>query len=315
MRKVFILVYSLLLFAGPIVAQNTYTINTLFPDALEKVYTSESFDQESTLAFNLAGGLIMIDAQINGTPANCIFDTGAPSLVINKQKELIRSGRKAFGVTGEMKMNTCVVNEFQMGGMKKKRVDAMELDISHLEKIKQQTIEGIIGVGAYRQEHIMIDYLTQQISFLPNKFRKKSDHFRMVNFVSFSCEEQLPVIQVKIGNKRYYFGVDTGAEVNVFNKRSLKRLMKNRKKALKVSASKTLAGVNSSTSKANTIIVDDLHIKKQEFADMEFVIMDLGRFNDSMEVPLDGILGFPFLKENLVSFDFRKSRLRFWDLK
>ncbi len=303
------------LFAGAGVAQNTYTVNTLFPGKLDLGYAAKSVTQGRAVPFKLAGGLIMINAQINGSVSNCVFDTGAPSLVINKNQELIKSKQKVFGVTGDMKMGTCVVNEFKLGGLKKRHMNAIELDISHLEKVKKQKIQGIIGVGAYRQEHFMIDYSNRMISFLPRKFRKRSKYFKMVNYVPFICKEQLPIIQVKIGKRTYYFGVDTGAEVNVFNKKSLKRLMKNRKKSLKVSKSKTLAGVNSSSSKASTIIIDDLKVKRQTFEPMEFTIMDLGRFSNTMEVPLDGILGYPFLKDNLVSFDFQKSRLRFWELK
>jgi predicted aspartyl protease len=317
MLKVFISTLCMYLFAGSPygLAQNTYSVNTLFPDALANFYSSSSISEERTIPFYLLGGLIMIDAQIDGEMSNYIFDTGAPSLVINKKNELIRSSRKAFGITGEMKMNTCVVDELQVGGVRKKNVDAMELDISHLERVKKQQIGGIVGVDAYRQEHVMIDYLTQQISFLPRKFRKESPYFEMINFIPFICNEQLPIIQVKINGRRYYFGVDTGAEVNIFNKRRLKRLVRNSPKAMRVSESKILAGVNSSESKGSVVIVEELKIKKQSFGSMEFVIMDLGRFEETMDTPLDGILGYPFLKENLISFDFRKSRLRFWDLK
>ena len=76
-----------------------------------------------------------------------------------------------------------------------------------------------------------------------------------------------------------------------------------------------MAGVSENKNLVKVATIDQFKIKKQTFNNYDFVFMDLSSFQKSHGFPLDGILGFPFLKENLISFDFRRSKLNFWEEK
>ncbi len=302
----------LLCLGGSLVAftQNGYLVKNNIH--LKKTSTSKlsKSENERIISFNLLGGLIMVDTEIDGEKSKVIFDTGAPSIIINKKNSEIKNpDAVGVGVNGKMNVKSKIVQHFEMGLIIKKNLPALEVDISHIEKMKKEKISGILGIGAYSEEEVLVDYKKQMIELLPRHHKKKLKNKSVIASVPFYMEEQLPVIKVKIGNRNFYFGVDTGAEINVINSKSLKKLKKCK---IKKGACKSIAGVNPGKNVSQTINVDEIKIKKQHFKNQEFVSLDLSTFNRSNGFKIDGILGYPFLKENLVSFDFRRSKLNFW---
>ncbi len=287
-----------------------YSVNSIIPEIKPASSENHTELKDKTIPFNLMGGLIMVQTEINGKASSCIFDTGAPSIVINKDQELMEHPNgTAVGVTGRMKIKSTIVRDFELGGMKKRNIEALEIDLKHLERLKRQPINGIIGVDAYNDEELLIDYQKQEIKVLPRRHRKKFENKKVLVSVPFYMERQLPVIKVKIGKRNFFFGVDTGAEVNVMDSRCMKRLKKCK---VEMVGEKTLAGIDQTKNNGKTAKLDAIKIKKQKFENLEVVFMDLSKFNRSHGFQLDGILGFPFLKENLISFDFRGSKLNFW---
>ncbi len=292
------------------IAQLAYTSKSFVSLKHSPVEMKKAIVDSKVIPFQLLGGLIMVDTEIEGIESSCIFDTGAPSVIINKDKDSIKHADSyGVGVNGKMKMKSIVVSNFAMGNIKKKNLRGMEVDISHIEKIKKQAIQGIIGVDAYIEQEVLIDYKQEELLLMPRKKMKRVGNKKKIASVSFFMEEQLPVIRVKIGNKHYYFGVDTGAEVNVINKRCIKKLKRSK---IDLEETKLMAGVSNRKNLASTTKIKRLKIKNQSFQDIEFVFLDLDQFNTSHGMQIDGILGFPFLKENLVSLDFRRSKLNFW---
>ena len=294
-------------------SQTAYSVsNVMIFDEQAKVEEKQRKDNQ-IIPFHLAGGLIMVDSEINGVASSCIFDTGAPTIIINKEENLIiQPDRFGVGVTGKKKMKTIVVNDFEMGNLKKENIKALEVDISHIEKLKKEVIDGILGVDVYKEQEVLIDYKKEEIRLLPRKRKKNLETKKKIASVSFFMEKQLPVIKVKIGKKNFYFGVDTGAEVNVIDKRCMKKLKKCKMKA---GGTQLMAGVSEHKNQVKTVTIDQFRIKNQHFNKCDFVFMDLTQFKKNHGFPIDGILGFPFLKENLISFDFRRSKLNFWEEK
>jgi aspartyl protease len=292
-------------------AQTAYTESSLRPiENQPKFFNKKSIKSDQVIPFQLLGGLIIIDAEIDGVSSSCIFDTGAPAIIINKEKvEMDDESKFGFGVTGRTKMKSKLIQKFEMGSLKMKNIKALEIDISHIEKMKKASIEGIIGVDAYKKQEVLIDYKNEEIQFLPRKKRKEYGTKKKMATVSFLMEEQLPVIRVKIGKKNFFFGVDTGAEVNVINSQCLKKLKKCK---LEMGDEQLMTSISQNKNLVQSTTIDQFKIGKQSFYNNDFVIMDLSQFSLRNGIMLDGILGYPFLKENLISFDFWRSRLNFW---
>lgn len=306
MKPISTLIYLLL--PCVIFAQGSFSNSLLIADQ-QAVKLSVS-SKSTTIPFTLLGGLIMVNTEINGENAACILDTGAPSIIINKSDDLIaQTDGMVEGIYGDLRMKSRVVKRFAMGSLKKKNIEALEVDISYLEKLKAQNIDGILGVSVYEDEEIMINYNERLISLLPKQHRDFYDQKTVSNSISFAMEDQLPVIKVKIGKRFYYFGVDTGAEVNVINKKTLESLKKHRSMS---DETQSIAGLGEG-SQAAIAAIHLFKIQEQSFQNQEFVVVDLGDFNESLEIKLDGILGYPFLSEQLISLDFRKSKMRFWE--
>ncbi|MFT5766028.1 MAG: hypothetical protein ACI8X3_003466 [Saprospiraceae bacterium] len=293
-------------------AQTTYTTNSLVPlEDQPKVIEKETINNGQVIPFKLLGGLILIDIKINGLASSCILDTGAPAIIINKEEDLINTTNDfGVGVTGRTKMKNRMVRSFEMGNLKRENIKAVEIDISHIEEMKSHVIHGIIGVNAYKRQEVLIDYNKGEIQLLPRKQKKKIGGKRKIATVPFLMEHQLPVIKIKVGKKIFNFGVDTGAEVNVIDSRCIKELKKCK---IKMGGEQLMTSVCQTKNLVKTVTLEQFKIKKKSFNNCDFSLMDLSQFSGSHGIELDGILGFPFLKENLISFDFRRSQLNFWE--
>ncbi len=306
-------IVMILLYLGStsyIMGQQYYSVNHLLTKDKSFRTTNPENKVNALIPFRLTGGLIMVDSRVNSEEGAYIFDTGAPAILINKKNIPENSDDGTIiGINGSMNMKSVLVKDFQMGQLKKKNMEGIEIDMSSIERLKNQKINGIIGVNACNNTEVLIDYDKKHIEILPRKYEKSQNDRERIASVKFYMDAQLPVIKVKIGKKSFFFGVDTGAEVNVIDQTCAKRIKEfthaseNEKKLGSVSPEKYLA---------QAIILQELKIQKQHFTDIEMVRVDLSEFNENNTIRLDGILGYPFLKDNLISFDFRRFKLNFW---
>ena len=67
-----------------------------------------------------------------------------------------------------------------------------------------------------------------------------------------------------------------------------------------------MRGIDQSTLIVYSANIKDTFIQGMDMQDMEYLFMDMTFLNSGFGKRMDGILGFPFLKSNLVSIDFGK---------
>ncbi|MEM9921545.1 MAG: retroviral-like aspartic protease family protein [Bacteroidota bacterium] len=262
--------------------------------------------------FELDGGLIYLEGEMEGQKGNYVLDTGAPALILNASffvSDL--NGKQAYGLSGKTNVQAVNIDQFSVANIEKKDIKAYVTDISHIERVKKRRIRGLLGYSAISDKEILIDYERQEISMLDpkNAVNQVSDK-TVVDQLPFQYRGHFPVVKVKIGKRNYFFGIDTGAEANVINARLKKKL---RKQSNQRYESLTLQGVDPKQTSAVATTFKEVSIQGHPFNDLEFVFTDISYLNSGHKVFLDGILGAPFLKQHLFSINYDSRKLKIWE--
>ena len=262
--------------------------------------------------FELVGGLIFLNAKLDGISQSFILDTGAPHLVINLSLTGEKNGFKINGVGGMKKAKRLNKVNFKWLGTKLKRDLSYGLDLKNIARVKKRDFAGLISYDQVKRKEVLIDYKKEKIFLISKSNKSFFENYDKVDKIWFQMVGHIPVIKVKIGKRRYYFGIDTGAEINVIDKRLRKRLPKD------MIASDYLGqiiGSNNNQIKVNRVHVKKMKIGKSNYRNQPFTFADLSFLQGENGIQLDGLLGYQFLKEALFSINYKKKQLCKWELK
>jgi hypothetical protein len=128
----------------------------------------------------LPSGHMTVMVKLNGKgPYKLIFDTGAPTLLINnriaKEADLLKDAEKPliapFGSKGEVK-----VKILEVGDQKAENIPAMIMDHPTVEAISTAfkkdagVIDGIVGFPFFARYKMTLDYRAKTMTFVPNGY-------------------------------------------------------------------------------------------------------------------------------------------------
>jgi hypothetical protein len=128
----------------------------------------------------LPSGHMTVMVKLNGKgPYKLIFDTGAPTLLLNnriaKEADLLKNAKKPlfapFGAMGEVNVAT-----LEVGDVKAEKVPAMVMDhptveaISTAFKKEAGPIDGIVGFPFFARYKMTLDYRAKTMTFVPNGY-------------------------------------------------------------------------------------------------------------------------------------------------
>ena len=119
----------------------------------------------SIVSFESIRGMMHVKARVDGQEGNFILDTGAPVLVINCKEPRTRA-KKANSVVGNVDVALLQVDQFQWAGSRHTEVEALAVDISHLEKAAKREILGLIGYDNLKDYELYINPKQQKLHFI-----------------------------------------------------------------------------------------------------------------------------------------------------
>lgn len=262
--------------------------------------------------FELVGGLIFLDAKLDGQSQSFILDTGAPHLILNSSLIEKKNGFKINGIGGTKKAKRLNKVNFIWQGIKLKREISYAIDLNNIAQIKKRDFAGLISYDQVKRKEVLIDYEKRKMFLISKSNKSFFENYDKADKIWFRMVRHIPVIKVKIGNRRYYFGIDTGAEINVIDKRLRKRLPKN---MIVNDFLGQIMGGNNKQIQVNKVQVKEMKIGKSYYKNQPFAFVDLSFLQGEDGIQLDGLLGYPFLKEALFSINYRKNQLCKWELK
>lgn len=302
----YLLQFLFLFFAINLVAQNGIALigNDLEFD-ISNSETSSDANFESS--FELYDRMIVVDAKLNGKFGKYILDTGSPMLIVNQIPQ--KKSTSLEGISDESHAEIIKVKSFQWAGVLNSGITAIAYDMSNLENALGHKIDGLIGQNLLNDFELYLDISSQKIQLLKpyrSKLHKTTKHKLKV---SYSNKSHIPIISVKIDGKKYFFGIDTGAEVNILNKNLKDRFSK---KILTSFTESNLHGLGGKTQRVESANLSNFKIKKIDCKNYNFLLTDLISFEEKYGQKLDGILGHPFLLKNILSINYQKQKIYFW---
>ena len=261
--------------------------------------------------FELNGGLIFIAAgEENEGMANLLLDTGAPTLILNQAVSEKETKLRVISVNGSCPITSKKLKNFKIQGMSIGKTRSYATDLSQLERIKKEKIGGIVGYHILKPFELFIDYERKYLMLFEPGASDLHSYIKPIGEIDFKLREHFPIVKVMIGNKKYYFGIDTGAEVNVINKRLKQKICRQIDFEKKTTRVHGIGGVSMVVEMGD---LPEISVDQEIYEDVPFVFADLSRINSSTSFELDGILGFPFLSSGKFSINFKEGKLYQWD--
>lgn len=248
---------------------------------------TKSNEVNSTINFELHGGLMLVNATVDGQQGKYLFDSGAPAMVINRE---VKSKTAVFtSVRGNIDAQEALVHEVVIGSIIRKDVEAWYMDLSDVERRLGIRVDGLLGADILSNYDLLIDYKDRTMSFLDgSKFHNSNPLFTNVVAVPFeSYYDNLPVVKIIIKGKTLRMSFDTGAGVSVIGEDAIE-----------------ISGTT----------IDRLQLGLVQVQSLPFIVSDMSEFKDKDGTGIDGILSVNALNVDRVLISSQKQRIYlFWD--
>ncbi|RYX86192.1 hypothetical protein EON83_02925 [bacterium] len=270
--------------------------------------------------FELRNNLIYITAELNGKQKTFLIDSGAPALVLNADQldaaQLKDSTVSAAGVGGTVRARSFHVDSFNWKGLQWTNFDTLAFP-SPQRVNKDEASAGAIGYQLLKDYEITFDYGRKIITLIRineqgNPVQKLSPKTDGIKVVPITMYRHVPALPMEIGGKTYRMGLDSGAGGNMLDKQFAPDLQKyvlldELKRPMKA----VLGGIGNDVLTSEVAVVDKATVGEAPYSKMAFVFTDgtLAQLNQGRRVPLDGLIGYEFLKQYVTSLNYKKGTL------
>lgn len=264
--------------------------------------------------FELKQNLIVLNCIVEGEEHAFILDSGAPSVILNRQYQSYSALKSHDGQMKGASGNITEVSQMQVrslccGSLEQSNLTALVMDLSHIEESVQGEVYGLIGYDFFRENGLLIDYKNAQIGFVDSN--KCADLLTNHQYKSypFKMEKHLPIIECEINQRIYQFALDTGANMNLID-HNLQTEFAN---AIDYEETSHRL-VDASTEQKNTThitgYIKDVNIAGLgHYTNMKSVFLNIDHLNQNTSFKIDGILGYEFLSKNKTMINFPNSKL------
>jgi hypothetical protein len=264
----------------------------------------------SIAPFELINGMIVVKASINGVLGNFILDTGSPGIVINSTEHEGGSDYSATGVGGALAIGEININHFKWGIVEKDELKGFTIDISHLEKATGRQLAGLIGYEILEHYEVLFDYPNEIVKIYDGnnvaEFRKESPTIE----VPFKMNGHIPMMEVQVGNKSAFLGLDSGAEVNLLDRSFFKSLNKS---FLTDKNKEKVVGLDKDEQEVVAATLNSTKIEGHSMSAMKFLFLDLDGLSGQFDHDFDGLLGFPFFQQHTVAINYQEKKIYIWN--
>jgi len=250
--------------------------------------------------------LVVVEARLNNKgPFKFIVDTASSATVVGREaaKALGINQNSNSAISGCCSSKMLAVGSMQIDGIHKSKVPIALGNLSRLSEETGTGLDGIIGSPFLKDYQVVIDYPRMEIAFEePGQEHRLPTKFRLVSNADFI------VVETQLNEKGpFNFLVDTGATKTVVTKQigqvfGLHGISCGRKKAL----SGFFAGATMILSKVRSVQVGNA-----KSTDVEVGVQDLQSLCDGVGAPLDGVLGYTFMKDYRVTINYPRREMCF----
>lgn len=305
MRQLWTILIILFVWNNQMLSQRNVALLNMPVRALEEEILT--IDKLVSLPFRLDRGMIYLEAEIEGHTGDFILDTGAPGLVINEIPQKSSDEYLAQSCSDQVMVGVKSVKTFLWAKRTIHDLEAITLDLSHLENAHKGEVTGMIGYELLKNHILFLDYQRSQLLLLQNKMHVAAA--APTARIPFQLYDHLPVIEVDLGKEKLRLGIDTGAATNLLDRKRSTQLTE----FLMEQPTEELQGLDQSIQKVGAAFLEGFAVGEFKFSE-KFLLLDLSHLEVDAEQPLDGLLGYQFLANYKVAIDYPNQEILLWPL-
>lgn len=267
------------------------------------------------LSFNRIGNLIYLEAVVDEKAGVFLIDTGYNGILLNKDhysgmpSDLYLQGTNGAGGKLESKRVDVKLDLLQI-----ENIEAQIGDLGELQKSIGIPLHGMIGSTFFEDFELMIDYTNNKLVMIKlDRDGEKMVGLPIINpatdTLALQFKGHLPVIAVNVGEMELALGIDTGATSNLFGSNHWSNL----EDFVWGAQELYLRGLGKARRKTKAGMVSRIHLEGIPFQSMRTLFSNIGHINRDLAGPnLDGIIGYEFLHQYTMGFNFRKKEMYLW---
>lgn len=262
------------------------------------------FPKKLSLPFNMKSGLIYIEATLNGQKGYFMLDSGCPVILLNRKYATKTEGNtfESFsGLNGAMK-------DVRLSEVTKLQIGSIEINSTKLVSSPMQDLEfpflGLIGYDLLKEYVVTFDYPNRLLTLEKNPNLSKP-----LLSIPFKQERHIPIITLIIQQKTYQLGIDCGANANVMYQPYASEISTLLTDVMKESVN----GAEGNTQESITGYLPEAQINTLPFKDMFTALTENKiRMDASHQLPIQGLLGTPFLQLYKTVINFPAKTIAFY---
>jgi len=254
-----------------------------------------------SVPFELVNGLIIIEAEINGTIGNYVVDSGSNGILLNGHSNL--SDVSYQTLTSTLEGRETIIESFKVGDFEAGELLGFSTDLSNLEIYLEKQIAGILGCSIFTPNSLIFDFTNSKMVISEDAFNKKD--IEGLSCLSFTIIEDLPVAKVNIQGHAFAFILDSGASSHFIDKKLISRF--------KASVEPTGVKKNIITAAGNGQISSEYNIPNCKFGDANYTFLafekDFTPISESLGMDISGLISLNKLSKSKVYIDLNSKNL------
>jgi predicted aspartyl protease len=266
-----------------------------------------------TIPLKRVGKLFLIEARIDNETGNFVFDTGSSRLVLNKtyfRKYISDETDVAGGITGATSPVARIrVKKLQIGGLSYDNMPADVTNLGHIENRRGVKILGLFGFSMLKNLEVVIDVNHNELRLY--RVDKSGIRISSARTTKFDLVQKVVshhdvlFVQAKVGGRILDFCLDTGAESNVLNSLSSKRILG----SVSIQRRSGLVGAGCSSSDVLYGVMNDFVMGERTISNMQTIITNMECMSESYGMPIDGMLGYDFFSQGEISVNMIRKEI------
>ena len=174
------------------------------------------------IPFESSGGLMMVEATVDGTSGYFIFDSGSEAIILNNPH--VQNDEIQFkSLSGELTAARSTISSLSLSGYRLSDLEAYTSDLSHLSHLVSGKFLGILGTYALQADVIRIDIKNSFISIY-NGTPVSLDGSKKIYSMDFEVEGDLIILPISIADQQFSFLLDTGASASIISTKAADQL-------------------------------------------------------------------------------------------
>jgi hypothetical protein len=260
----------------------------------------------------------MVEARIDTLSGLFMVDTGSERLVLNDayfKPDANSRAVTAAGNTGLVSMARLQqVDSLQIEVMMIRNLYAHLVNLQHIEQKKHIRLMGILGYNVFEGFELFIDFENRRIVL--SRLDRKGNRLDTsavwetpYDSLNFDLQKHLIVVEVQVNSVRLNMVLDSGAELNLIDRRVNRKVMDRFTIIKRVN----LVGVGRREVEVLAGTLRDIKCGNQFDNKMNTLLTSMDEFNNVFGVNVHGVLGYEFLKNRRVLINYKREKLYFFN--